>query len=118
MQFRIDNPLLTLAITIALGAAFVTVRFGPLRFGAAGALFVGLLIGAFDTEEKLGTSLGLVKTLGLGLFIYMVRDVLIPAVAGIVLGAYLIPIYRYFLARLSVSTRKSPFRSDTTATRY
>ena len=72
MTFLIANPLLTLALTIALGAAFGLIKFGPLKFGAAGALFVGLFIGAFDTEEKLGTSLGLVKTLGLGVFVYMV----------------------------------------------
>ena len=72
MAFLIDNPLVALALTIALGAAFGLIRFGPLRFGAAGALFVGLFIGAFDTEEKIGTSLGLVKTLGLGLFVYTV----------------------------------------------
>ena len=72
MEFLIDNPLLTLCVTIALGAAFGLVRFGPVRLGAAGALFVGLFIGAFDTEEQIGSSLSLVKTLGLGLFVYMV----------------------------------------------
>ncbi len=66
MEFLIDNPLLTLCVTIALGAAFGLVRFGPVRLGAAGALFVGLFIGAFDTEEQIGSSLSLVKTLGLG----------------------------------------------------
>src|SRR6187402_944314 len=72
MQFLIDNPLFALSLTIALGAAFGMIPFGPLKFGAAGALFVGLFIGAFDTEEKIGASLGLVKTLGLALFVYMV----------------------------------------------
>ncbi len=72
MQFLIDNPLFALSLTIALGAAFGLIQFGPLKFGAAGALFVGLFIGAFDTEEKIGASLGLVKTLGLALFVYMV----------------------------------------------
>jgi putative transport protein len=72
MQFLIDNPLLTLVLTIALGAAVGLIRFGPLRFGAAGALFVGLFIGAFDTEEVIGSSLSPVKTLGLALFVYMV----------------------------------------------
>jgi putative transport protein len=72
MQFLVDNPLLTLSLTIALGAAFGLVRFGALRFGAAGALFVGLFIGAFDTEELIGPALGLVKTLGLAVFVYMV----------------------------------------------
>lgn len=40
----------------------------------------------------------------IGLFLYMVRDVLIPAVAGIVLGAYLIPLYKWVHARVRKST--------------
>lgn len=37
MAFLIANPLLMLALTIALGAAFGLIRFGPLRFAAADA---------------------------------------------------------------------------------
>src|SRR2546430_12912053 len=38
------------------------------------------------------------------LFLYMVRDVLIAAVAGIVLGAYLLPLYRWLRARIRNET--------------
>lgn len=37
-----DNPLLTIMIVLALGTLVGTVPFGPVRFGPAGALFVGL----------------------------------------------------------------------------
>ncbi|NLT30501.1 MAG: transporter [Propionibacterium sp.] len=57
-------------VVVALGAAAGMIRFGPLRFGAAGALFVGLAIGALD--PALGEHLGLVQTLGLALFVYTV----------------------------------------------
>ncbi|MGM0385391.1 MAG: aspartate:alanine exchanger family transporter [Actinomycetota bacterium] len=65
-----DSPLLTIMLVLALGAALGAVPFGPLRFGAAGALFVGLAIGSLD--PALGQGLGLVQTLGLALFVYTV----------------------------------------------
>jgi predicted PurR-regulated permease PerM len=40
----------------------------------------------------------------IGLFLYMVRDVLVAAVAGVVLGAYLIPLFRWVLGRVQKST--------------
>jgi putative transport protein len=64
------NPLLTIMLVVSLGALLGAVPFGPVRFGAAGALFVGLGVGALD--PRLGTGLGLVQTLGLALFVYMV----------------------------------------------
>lgn len=64
------SPLLTIMVVLALGAALGAVPFGPLRFGAAGALFVGLAIGSLD--PALGEGLGLVQTLGLALFVYTV----------------------------------------------
>ena len=57
-------------LVLALGAALGAVPFGPLRFGAAGALFVGLALGALD--PRLGEGLALVQTLGLALFVYTV----------------------------------------------
>jgi len=54
----------------ALGAALGAVPFGPLRLGAAGALFVGLVIGSLAPD--IGGSLGLIQSLGLALFVYMV----------------------------------------------
>lgn len=52
-----------------LGTLFGMIPFGPLRFGAAGTLFVGLAFGSFiDLDKDILSSL---QELGLGLFIYM-----------------------------------------------
>lgn len=64
------SPLLTIFIALALGALVGAIPFGPLKLGAAGALFVGLAIGAF--VPGVGESLALVQSLGLALFVYMV----------------------------------------------
>jgi putative transport protein len=72
MQTLIDNPLLALTLTVGLGSAFGLIKFGPLRFGAAGALFVGLFIGAFDEDKVFNASLGLLKTFALALFVYTI----------------------------------------------
>jgi putative transport protein len=63
-------PLLTIFLVVALGTALGAVPFGPVRFGAAGALFVGLALGSLD--PRLGEGLVLVQTLGLALFVYTV----------------------------------------------
>lgn len=65
-----STPLLTMMIVVALGTLIGAVPLGPLRFGPAGALFVGLGIGALD--PRLGAGLGLVQTLGLAFFVYTV----------------------------------------------
>lgn len=64
------NPLLTLMLVLALGGLFGQIPFGPIRFGAAGALFMGLVVGALD--PRFGEGLGLVKSLGVVLFCYTV----------------------------------------------
>src|SRR5699024_3446511 len=64
------NPLLTVFLTVALGTAVGAIPFGPLKFGPAGALFVGLALGAADA--RLGEGMELVQTLGLALFVYTV----------------------------------------------
>lgn len=64
------SPLLTIFVVVALGTALGAVPIGPVRFGAAGALFVGLALGAAD--PRLGEGLALVQTLGLALFVYTV----------------------------------------------
>lgn len=64
------SPLLTIFVVVGLGTALGAVPFGPLRFGAAGALFVGLAVGALD--PRLGEGLALLQTLGLALFVYTV----------------------------------------------
>lgn len=63
-------PLLAIMLVLALGAALGSIPFGPLKFGAAGALFVGLVFGALD--PRLGEGLGLIQSLGLALFVYTV----------------------------------------------
>ena len=65
-----STPLLTMMLVVALGTLIGAIPFGPLRFGPAGALFVGLGVGALD--PRLGEGLGLVQTLGLALFVYTV----------------------------------------------
>lgn len=65
-----SSPLLSIVVVMALGTAVGAVPLGPIRFGPAGALFVGLAVGAAD--ERLGEGLGLVQTLGLALFVYTV----------------------------------------------
>lgn len=64
------NPLLTVFLVVALGTLVGSIPFGPIRFGPAGGLFVGLAIGALD--PRLGEDLRLLQTLGLALFVYTV----------------------------------------------
>ena len=70
MELLVSSPLLAIMLVVALGAAVGMIPFGPIRFGAAGALFVGLAVGALVPDA--GQGLGLVQQLGLGLFVYMV----------------------------------------------
>ena len=64
------SPLLAILVVLSLGTLLGAVPFGPIRFGAAGALFVGLAVGALD--PRLGEGLGLIQSLGLALFVYTV----------------------------------------------
>jgi putative transport protein len=64
------NPVLTVFLVIALGSLFGMIPFGPIRFGPAGALFVGLALSVLD--PRLGEGLALVRTIGLALFVYTV----------------------------------------------
>lgn len=70
MTLLAASPLLALFVVVALGSLIGQIPFGPLKFGAAGALFVGLAIGA--AVPDLGAELGLVQGLGLALFVYLV----------------------------------------------
>ena len=65
-----STPLLSMMLVVALGTLVGAIPFGPLRFGPAGALFVGLGVGALD--PRLGEGLELLQTLGLALFVYTV----------------------------------------------
>lgn len=70
IDLLVDNPLLQVVVVVGLGALLGVVPFGPIRFGAAGALFVGLAVGALDAD--LGQGLSLAQSLGLALFVYCV----------------------------------------------
>lgn len=70
LQFLTGYPLLTVFLVVAVGAAVGAIRFGPVRLGAAGALFVGLLLSAMNPELSEGFSL--VQQIGLALFVYTV----------------------------------------------
>ena len=63
------NIWLSIFFVALLGTLFGMIPFGPLRFGAAGTLFVGLAIGVFIELD--GTILSSLQEMGLGLFIYM-----------------------------------------------
>jgi putative transport protein len=65
-----QSPILTFFMVVALGAAFGQIKFGPLKFGAAGALFVGLAFSAAYPE--LGENMTLLQTIGLAMFTYTV----------------------------------------------
>ncbi|MBM7825184.1 putative transport protein [Arcanobacterium pluranimalium] len=64
------SPLLTVFLVVSLGAALGIIPFGPIKLGAAGALFIGLFVG--NIVPELGGKLSLVQSLGLGLFVYTV----------------------------------------------
>ncbi|MDY6143226.1 MAG: TrkA C-terminal domain-containing protein [Arcanobacterium sp.] len=70
MQILAESPLLALFFVVAAGALLGAIPFGPLRVGAAGALFVGLFVGY--AVPDLGSELSLVQNLGLTLFVYTV----------------------------------------------
>lgn len=70
LDLLVDNPLLTFFLVVAGGAAVGQIRFGAIRLGAAGALFVGL---AFSiVYPQLGTGMALLQSIGLALFVYTV----------------------------------------------
>ena len=69
-DFLATHQLLTILIVLASGALLGQIKFGPLRFGAAGALFMGLVVGALD--PRFGQNLGMTKGLGVVLFCYTV----------------------------------------------
>jgi len=69
-QFLAQNHLLTIFLVVGLGAVLGAIRFGPLRFGAAGALFVGLLVSAYSPQSGQGTAI--IQQIGLAFFVYTV----------------------------------------------
>ncbi|MDY5153959.1 putative transport protein [Actinobaculum suis] len=70
MHLLASSPLLTLFVVIAAGSIIGAIPFGKIRFGAAGALFVGLVLSAI--EPSVGEGMELVQALGLALFVYTI----------------------------------------------
>lgn len=64
------NHLLALFLVVGAGAVLGAIRFGPLRFGAAGALFVGLAVSAWN--PNIGEGMQIVQQIGLAFFVYTV----------------------------------------------
>ena len=59
MDILATSQLLTIMIVVALGTLLGIIPFGPVKLGPAGALFVGLAVGALD--PRLGQGLDLVR---------------------------------------------------------
>jgi putative transport protein len=74
-----ESPLLTLFTCIGLGSVFGRIRFGPVSFGPAGALFVALALSALEPKAALPP---IVTTLSLCVFCYMVGIAAGPAFIG------------------------------------
>lgn len=70
VDILMTSPLMTVFLVVALGAMVGLVPLGPLRLGAAGALFVGLVIG--NVAPELADDMALIQSLGLALFVYTV----------------------------------------------
>lgn len=65
-----SSPLLTLFVVVALGAVLGSIRLGGIRFGAAGALFVGLAFSA--AIPALSKDMAIIQSVGLAFFVYTV----------------------------------------------
>lgn len=70
LEILSQNPVLTFFLVVAVGAALGQLKIGPLRIGAAGALFVGLALSAANPD--LGSNMGILQSIGLALFVYAV----------------------------------------------
>ena len=79
MRWFAESPLLTLFVCIGLGSVFGRIRFGPVSFGPAGALFVALALSALEPKAALPP---IVTTLSLCVFCYMVGIAAGPAFIG------------------------------------
>jgi putative transport protein len=74
-----ESPLLTLFFCMGLGSVFGRIKFGPVSFGPAGALFVALALSAIQPKAALPPIL---TNLSLGVFCYMVGIAAGPAFIG------------------------------------
>lgn len=69
MQWFVDSPLLTIFFCVGVGSVIGRIRFGPVSFGPAGALFVALALSAIEPGVALPP---IVTSLSLCVFCYMV----------------------------------------------
>ncbi len=79
MHWLAQSPLLTLFVCIGLGSVFGRIRFGPVAFGPAGALFVALALSAVEPGAALPP---IITTLSLCVFCYMVGIAAGPSFLG------------------------------------
>lgn len=79
MRWFAESPLLTLFVCIGLGSVFGRIKFGPVSFGPAGALFVALALSALEPKAALPP---IITNLSLGVFCYMVGIAAGPAFIG------------------------------------
>lgn len=79
MHWFAESPLLTLFVCIGLGSVFGRIKFGPVSFGPAGALFVALALSAIQPEAALPP---IITNLSLCVFCYMVGIAAGPAFIG------------------------------------
>ena len=79
MRLFAESPLLTLFLCIGLGSVVGRIKFGPVSFGPAGALFVALALSAIQPKAALPPIL---TNLSLGVFCYMVGIAAGPAFIG------------------------------------
>ena len=76
MHWFANSPLLTLFFCVGVGSLFGRIRFGPISFGPAGALFAALALSAIEPDVALPP---LVTSLSLCVFCYMVGIAAGPA---------------------------------------
>lgn len=69
LQWFVDSPLLTIFFCVGVGAVLGSIRFGPVSFGSAGALFVALALSAIEPDVAISP---LITSLALCVFCYMV----------------------------------------------
>lgn len=69
LQWFVDSPLLTIFFCVGVGSLLGKIRFGPVSFGPAGALFVALALSAIEPKVALPP---IVTSLSLCVFCYMV----------------------------------------------
>ncbi len=79
MHWFAESPLLTLFTCIGLGSLVGRIRFGPVSFGPAGALFVAL---ALSAAEPMAALPPIITSLSLCVFCYMVGIAAGPAFIG------------------------------------